>query len=80
MRYPAESDVKLTTLLDAARQEPVFIERDDRSVAVMLSVEEYDRLRGIADDDFQAFCDSVSDRALAQGLTEAGLEELLNHA
>jgi PHD/YefM family antitoxin component YafN of YafNO toxin-antitoxin module len=80
MRYPAESDVKLTTLLEAARQEPVFIERGDQSVAVVLSVEEYDRLLGTANAEFQNFCDSVSDRAAARGLTEAKLSALLNHA
>ena len=36
-------------LLDAARHEPVTIERDGRPVAVMLSVEEYERLEALED-------------------------------
>ena len=80
MRVPAESDVKLRVILEAVEKEPVFIDRGDRSVAVVLSAEEYDRLTGIANREFQDFCDSVSDRAIAQGLTEAKLNDLLNHA
>ena len=33
----SDADRKLTTLLDAARREPVFIERDQQQVAVILS-------------------------------------------
>ncbi len=36
-------------LLDAARRGPVTIERDGRPVAVMLSVEEYERLEALKD-------------------------------
>ncbi len=80
MRFPAESDPKLATLLEAARLEPVFIERGDQSVAVVLSAEDYDRLTGTANREFQEFCDAVSDRAAALGLTEAKLNDLLNAA
>jgi hypothetical protein len=79
MRFPAESDPKLATLLEAAQQEPVFIERGDRSVAVVLSSADYDRLTGTANQEFQDFCDAVSDRAMALGLTEAKLNDLLSH-
>ena len=36
-------------LLDAARHEPVTIERNDRPVAALLSVEEYERLEALED-------------------------------
>jgi hypothetical protein len=71
MRFPAESDPKLAVLLEAAQQEPVFIERGDQSVAVVLSAEDYDRLTGTANLEFQEFCDTVSDRAAGLGLEEA---------
>ena len=35
-------------LIDTARAEPVTIEKHGRAVAVMLSVEEYERLKGRA--------------------------------
>lgn len=36
-------------LLDTARAEPVTIEKHGRAVVVVLSVEEYERLKGLED-------------------------------
>jgi antitoxin Phd len=82
MRYTAAGDTepKLAALLDAAQGEPVFIERGQQEVAVLLSVREYDRLSGKAAREFLDFCDTVADNAAAKGLTEAKLEELLKDA
>jgi prevent-host-death family protein len=48
MRYTSASDTKpkLFALLDAAQREPVFIERDQQEVAVLVSARDYDRLSG----------------------------------
>jgi PHD/YefM family antitoxin component YafN of YafNO toxin-antitoxin module len=79
MRYTASDTApKLTTLLDAAQREPVFIERDQKDVAVILSSRDYDRLTGKAAREFNALCDQIADEAAARGLTEEKLEELLN--
>ena len=82
MRYIAASDAETTlvALLEAAQDEPVFIERGQQGVAVLLSAREYDRLSSAANLDFQNFCDEVSDKAIAKGLTEAKMNDLLNHA
>ncbi len=79
MRYTAsDTDPKLTTLLDAAQREPVFIERDSREVAVLVSARDYDRLTGKPTRVFLEFCDKMAAEAAANGLTEKKLEELLN--
>ena len=66
MRYTAsDTDPKLTTLLDAAQREPVFIERDKQEVAVLVSARDYDRLSGKATRAFNDFCDAVAARAAA---------------
>ncbi len=65
-------------ILDAAQREPVVIRKHRRSAAVVLSVAEFDRLRGLNADEFIEFCDSVGHRAAERGLTEEGLDELLN--
>jgi hypothetical protein len=70
----------LDVLVDAAENEPVFIERGNHEGAVLLSARDYDRLRGAANQEFQDFCDAVSDKAVASGLTEAKLNGLLKHA
>ncbi len=82
MRYTAETDAdsKLTTLVSATQDEPVFIERDQQEVAVLISSREYGRLRSTARLDFEHFCDSISDKAEAKGLPEAKLDELLSNA
>jgi prevent-host-death family protein len=79
MRYTAsDTDPKLTTLLDAAQREHVFIERDRQEVAVLVSARDYDRLSGKATRDFLEFCDKMAAEAAAKGLTEEKLEVLLN--
>jgi prevent-host-death family protein len=82
MRYSTgtESEPKLGSLLEAAQKEPVFIERGQQEVAVLVSAREYARLSGAANQDFQEFCDSVSDKAAAQGMTESKLNEFLTNA
>jgi prevent-host-death family protein len=81
MRYTAsDTDPKLTTLLETAQREPVFIERDQKEVAVILSARDYDRISGKASRAFNDFCDAVAERAAARGLTEEILEEILKDA
>ena len=60
-------------MLDAAQNEPVFFERGQDEVAVLVSGREYWRLVGSANLDLQEFCDLVSDKARARGLTESKL-------
>ena len=82
MRYTAASDTdpKLAALIDAAQQEPVFIDRVQQEGAVLVSARDYDRLSGKAAREFNEFCDKIADRAAARGLTEEKLEELLKNA
>jgi prevent-host-death family protein len=79
MRYVSATDAKqrLAALLDAAQREPVTIRRQKRDVAVILSPQEYDRLRALNIDEFERFCDRVAQRAAARGLTEDKLAAIL---
>jgi len=79
MRYISATDAKqrLAALLDAAQREPVVIRRQKRDVAVLLSPEEYDRLRGLNAAEFQRFCDRVARNAAARGLTGKKLAKIL---
>jgi len=49
MRYVSTSEAKqhLRAVLEAAQDHPVTIRRKNRDVAVVLSIEAYDRLRGV---------------------------------
>lgn len=64
-------------LIDSVREEPVFIQRQNRDVAVLMSVEEYQRLVNFNVAEFQRFCDQVGARAKDAGLTEDVLKQLL---
>jgi prevent-host-death family protein len=73
-----EAKNRLGAILDDAQREPVVIRRQDRDIAVVLSMADYERLRS---GNIQAFLDlrkQVADEATANGLTDQRLDELLN--
>lgn len=79
MRTISASDAKqgFAGVIEAANREPVVIQRQKRDVAVVMSMQEYERLVRLNVGEFQRFCDAVGQRAQAAGLTEARLAELL---
>jgi len=79
MKTVTATDAKqrLAALLDAAQREPVLIQRQNRDVAVIMSAQEYERIRGINVADFDKFCDRVGAEAERRGMTEEILAEIL---
>jgi prevent-host-death family protein len=79
MKSISATDAKqrLAALLDAAQHEPVVIRRHERDVAVLLSIDQYERMRGARIQEFQRFCDRVAEEAKARGMNETVLEEIL---
>ena len=79
MRYVSATDAKqkLAALLDASQREPVMIRRQKRDAAVLLSPQEYDRLRALNTAEFQRFCDRVAKNAAARGLTAGKLAKII---
>lgn len=80
MRTVTASEAKqsFASLIEAAGREPVVIQRQKRDVAVVLSMEEYERLTRLNVSEFQRFCDQVGKRAAKAGLDEDTLRELLD--
>ena len=80
MKSMAASDARqsFASLIDAAAREPVVIRRQQRDVAVVLSMPEYRRLTHLNVAEFQRFCDQIGQRATGAGLTEIELNQLLN--
>jgi prevent-host-death family protein len=79
MRTVSASEAKqgLAQVIEAAAREPVVIQRQKRDVAVVLSMQEYERLTRLNVAEFQRFCDRVGAAAEAAGMTEEKLAELL---
>ena len=75
----SEAKNRFGELLDLARREPVQIAKKGRNVAVVLSIEEFERLSNLEDE----FLAIKAEKARQEGFigrseSEALLEELLN--
>lgn len=77
-RVPAtEAKNRLGAILDAAQREPVVIRRQDRDIAVVISMADYERLRGGSIQAFLELRKQVASEAAANGLTARKLSKLL---
>ncbi|MGC9158211.1 MAG: type II toxin-antitoxin system Phd/YefM family antitoxin [Terracidiphilus sp.] len=65
------------TILDHSQREPVRIQRHERDVAVLLSAEEFDRLRRNRWTEFNRLAEIAAREAKSNGLTEEILTEIL---
>ena len=64
-------------LLDAAKQAPVAVTKNGRPAAIVMSVQEYRRMRGAAWDRLSTTMDGARKEAAERGLTDELLDELL---
>lgn len=72
-----EAKQSLGMMIDVAQREPVIIQRQHRDIAVLLSMHDYEQLRGVQIEAFNVFCDEIARRAQERGLTEEKLKVLL---
>ena len=72
-----EAKNRLGALLDDAQHEPIVIRRQDRDIAVVLSMADYERLRAGNIQAFLELRNQVAAEAASNGLTEARLNALL---
>lgn len=79
MRTVTANEAKqgLASVIKAAAREPVIIRRQKRDVAVVMSMQEYERLVRLNVSEFQRFCDAVGAEAAARGLTDDKPAQLL---
>jgi prevent-host-death family protein len=72
-----EAKNRFGQLLESAQRGPIQVTRNGRPVGVMMSVQQFERLRGAAWERLTATMDALGREASARGLTDAKLESLL---
>lgn len=73
-----EATKRLDAILDEAQRGPIVIRRQDRDMAVILSVGEYERLRAASVQAFLDLRNQVAAEAIANGLSEQRVADLLS--
>ena len=73
-----EAKNRFGRLLASAQRAPIRVTRNGRPVGVMMSVQQFERLRGAAWERLTATMDALGREASARGLTDAELESLLS--
>jgi prevent-host-death family protein len=79
MQYVSATEAKQTfaAVIDKAQREPVIIRKQNRDVAVIMSIEDYQRLTQANIQEFQQFRENIGRKAQERGLTEDKLNEIL---
>ncbi|MEY3183062.1 MAG: hypothetical protein RLZ35_1047 [Pseudomonadota bacterium] len=79
MQYYSASELKnqLATIIDVVQREPVIVQKKGRDVAIILSPTEYQDYQRYKKHAFVEFCQNVSEKAIARGLTPEKLAEIL---
>ena len=72
-----EAKNRFGQLLDAAQTGPVRVTKKGRPVGVLMSMQQYERLRGAAWARLTEAMDRLGAEAAAQGLTDAELDALV---
>lgn len=72
-----EAKNRLGAILDEAQREPIVIRRQDRDIAVVLSMADYERLRSGNIQAFLELRNQIAAEAAANGLSPERLNELL---
>ena len=72
-----EAKNRFGRLVQSAEQGPVRITRDGKPVGVMMSVQQFERLRGAAWERVAATMERLGEEASASGLTAALVDSLL---
>ena len=72
-----EAKNRLGAILYEAQREPIVIRRQDRDIAVVLSMADYERLRAGNIQAFLELRNEVAAQAAASGLTDERLAKLL---
>lgn len=72
-----EAKNRFGQLIDAAQRAPICVTKQGRAVGIMMSVDQYERLRGAAWERVSQTMDRIGKQAAEAGLTDVELDSLL---
>ena len=72
-----EAKNRFGQLIDAAQRAPICVTKQGRAVGIMMSVDQYERLRGAAWERVSQTMDQIGKQAAEAGLTDVELGSLL---
>lgn len=80
MKVVSATEAKQTfgALLDAARREPIIIQKQNRNVAALIAIEDLNRIRQMDIEELHILFDEAKHQSREAGLTEEKLNELLD--
>jgi prevent-host-death family protein len=80
MQFVSDIEVNqaFAAVIDKVQREPVTIRQQNRDVAVIMSIEDYQRITRINIQEFQQFRENIGRKAQERGLTEDKLDKLLS--
>jgi len=80
MKYITANEAKQSfgQVMETAQREPVIVRKHNRPAAVIISPQEYDRMRNTNLREFTDFCEQVAGKAKKKGLTSKELKKLLS--
>ena len=80
MKYITANEAKQSfgQVMETAQREPVIVRKHNRPAAVIISPQEYDRMRNTNLREFTDFCEYVAGKAKKKGLTSKELSKLLS--
>jgi prevent-host-death family protein len=81
MQFVSATEAKqtLAAVIEKAQREPITIRKQNRDVAVIMSMEDYQRIIRFNIQEFQQFREDIGREAQERGLTEDKLNELLSN-
>ena len=80
MKYITANEAKQSfgQVMETAQREPVIVRKHNRPAAVIISPQEYDRMRNTNLREFSDFWEHVASKAKKKGLTSNALNKLLS--
>ena len=80
MKYITANEAKQSfgQVMETAQRETVIVKKHNRPAAVIISPQEYDRMRNTNLREFTDFCEHVAGKAKKKGLTSKELSKLLS--